>query len=198
MKLALGTTIVLCMLTGMPALAQTSMQTALQRSATGARFMIGDTDFRLVPDARIQRQVQAPPPDATPAMRRAGATATVDSAAAVRVGPYLILPGGAATGRRSGAAGAQDEPDLMVAINQRNGQPAVAAPRLDIFAGNAETIARVARQSNGTVLSATQDGSGIIGYASVRAALAALPRVRADREVDDASLQLIQGVATLR
>lgn len=61
MNLALGTTLILCALASMPASAQDTDRLALQRAATGQGFTIGDTNFRLVPNARVLRNTTPPP-----------------------------------------------------------------------------------------------------------------------------------------
>ncbi|NHF67674.1 hypothetical protein [Xanthomonas hortorum] len=199
MKLILGTTLFLCMLASVPAAAQQAERLEFQRAATGQRFKIGDTDFRLVPGARIQRQVQAGPRNEaldTPGARRASAAGNVGIPA--RVGPYVLTLGQAARNAASSPAGTADEAPLMVAVNQRNGQPVVASPRLEVYASDADAIARLARQTNGTVLEAAQDGTGMIGYPSVPTALAALPTVRRGGGVSEAVLHVIQAVPRLR
>ncbi|MCC5045165.1 hypothetical protein [Xanthomonas campestris] len=114
------------------------------------------------------------------------------------IGPYVISSGNSPRSPRTTPVGDVEEPSLMVAINQRNGQPVVASPRLQVYAGDADAIVRLARQTNGAVLAASQDGTGVIGYRSVPEALAALPTVRRGGGVDDVVLQVIQAVPRLR
>ncbi|MEQ7418145.1 hypothetical protein ABQE70_00660 [Xanthomonas campestris pv. campestris] len=196
MNLALGTTLILCALASMPASAQDTDRLALQRAATGQGFTIGDTNFRLVPNARVLRNTTPPPRADVPAMRRS--TTAAAGVTLQHIGPYVISSGNSPRSPRTTPVGDVEEPSLMVAINQRNGQPVVASPRLQVYAGDADAIVRLARQTNGAVLAASQDGTGVIGYRSVPEALAALPTVRRGGDVDDVVLQVIQAVPRLR
>lgn len=179
---------------------------ALVAAATGPTIDVASTQFRVVPGVGIAHATTAGA--GAPAARRlstAGNTAPDDSLGTV--GPFMIVPKSAAAasartagapsssnvGTATGAAGQEDLSSFGVAVNVRTQQPAVVAPRLKVFAGNAKTIAAVARATHGTVVYASDvDGSGLVRYASVDDAQAALPAVKANKGVDDAFVDVIE------
>ncbi|WP_323123787.1 hypothetical protein, partial [Burkholderia alba] len=149
--------------------AQTTQSEALQKAAVGARFQIGDTSFRLVPGAVVQRAA-GPSPDASgkSGMRAAGAAG--GNGAVAQVGPYaIVLPGAGALGAQGATVGgAAKSAGLAVAINERSGEAVLVPPRLKLFVTNAGLVDTVAKQTGGQAVYASGvDGSGVIKYGSL-------------------------------
>lgn len=190
---------------GTSAHAADSYSQALVAAATGPTIDVASTQFRVVPGVGIAHATAAGA--STPAARRlATAASNAPDDSLGTVGPFMIVPKSAApasartasaptTNAKSaaGTAGQEDLSTFGVAINTRTQQPAVIAPRLKVFAGNAKTIAAIAKATQGTVVYASDiDGSGLIRYASVDQAQAALPAVKANKGVDDAFVDVIE------
>lgn len=178
---------------------------ALMAAATGPTITVASTPFRIVPGVGIAPAGSADP--AAPATHRLARTAASEPADSLgTVGPFAIVPkatasaqaarasaGTAATTAPSGQIGKDDLSTFGVAVNMRTQQPAVVAPRLKVFATDAKTIAALAKQTQGTVVYASDmDGSGLIRYASVDQAQAALATVKAGKGVDDAFVDVIE------
>jgi hypothetical protein len=174
---------------------------ALTAAATGPTIDVASTRFRIVPGVGIAHATTSTP--AAPATNRLASTAGNAPADSLgTVGPFMIVPKSAAAAARASSAGAgaatdangkEDLGSFGVAVNMRTQQPAVVAPRLKVFASDAKTIAALAKKTQGTVVYASDvDGSGLIRYASVDQAQAALPAVKAGKGVDDAFVDVIE------
>jgi hypothetical protein len=181
---------------------------ALMAAATGPTITVASTPFRIVPGVGIAPAGSAgsagPAAPATHRLARTAASEPADSLGTV--GPFAIVPKAtasaqaarasastAATTAPSGQIGKDDLSTFGVAVNMRTQQPAVVAPRLKVFATDAKTIAALAKQTHGTVVYASDmDGSGLIRYASVDQAQAALATVKAGKGVDDAFVDVIE------
>lgn len=186
-------------------LAQAQDNANLLSVATGSQFNVGSTAFRMVPGVGLEKDPAAG--DRSPvlkkddAVQRAAARTSPDALGTV--GPYQIVPkpAGAAAARMSKASAAAlsvnpghvDVQELGVAVNTRSGQPVAVAPRVKIYATKASDIAAAAKQAGGTLVYASDtDGSGLVRFASVDAAQAALASLRQAPGVKGASLDVIQ------
>jgi hypothetical protein len=173
----------------------------LRQAATGARFQVGDTGFRLVPGAIAVKGDATPPPSQQRVMANAAPLmgASVDGAVG-HVGPYaIVLPkagAGVATARADlamdGTAGGGRQ---AVAINESSGQPVLVTSRVKVFVSSPALVAQLAKETGGTVVYASDvDGSGVIKYATVDQAMAAQPKIKAAKGVDDAFMDVIQAI----
>jgi hypothetical protein len=186
-------------------LAQAADNTSLLSVATGSQFNVGSTAFRMVPGVGLQNNPAAT--EQSPVLKKnevaARAAASTSSDVLGTVGPYQIVPkpAGTAAAKVSQASakalavnpGHVETQELGVAVNTRSGQPVAVAPRLKVYAGKASDIAAAAKQAGGTLVYASDvDGSGLIRFASVEAAQAALANVRKAPGVQGASVDVIE------
>ncbi|WP_052697593.1 hypothetical protein [Luteibacter yeojuensis] len=187
-------------------LAQAADNTSLLSVATGSQFNVGSTAFRMVPGVALQKNPSAS--EQSPVLKKneatARAAASTSSDVLGTVGPYQIVPkpaGAAAAAKVSKASAAAlsvnpghvEVQELGVAVNTRSGQPVAVAPRLKVYAAKASDIAAAATQAGGTLVYASDtDGSGLIRFASVDAAQAALANIRKAPGVQGASVDVIE------
>lgn len=181
--------------------AQTTNAARLQQAATGASFNVGNTPFRLVPNATAQRidsAASAQTPSTTQSQSRQQ-TLQADSNVVGQIGPYAIrLPQGNQAQLRSqsatAASTASGPSEMGVAVNLTSGQAVLVPPRLKVFVQDAAVIERVAKATGGTMVQASSAaGMGVIHYSSVDAAQSALSKVKGMQGVNDVSLDIIQG-----
>ncbi|KLD74892.1 hypothetical protein Y886_30080 [Xanthomonas hyacinthi DSM 19077] len=159
---------------------------ALRQAATGARFTLGHSTYRLIPGAVVRLRVEARPRDRHMAHAGAGVVASI--------GPYAILLGSDA---RNAAQAPPDpsRPDerLAAAINELTEQTVLVAPKLKLFGTTPGVVEALARRTGGTLVYASAiDGSAVIRYASVEAAHAALLQLQNASGVTEVALQVIQ------
>lgn len=153
---------------------------ALMSAATGQAFSVGTTPFQLVPDASLRTANPSDPAKA----------ASVD-------GFDITLPDPRA--RRTAKLQAAPTGGPQVAMDMHAGAPALVMPRLRVYGATARQLDRIAKTSGARVLAAPDAGSkGLLGFASVESALAALSTVKAAPGVEDAEVDLVQAIRTPR
>ncbi|WP_312271490.1 hypothetical protein [Pseudomonas sp.] len=181
--------------------AQTTDAARLQQAATGASFNVGNTPFRLVPNATVQRidsTASAQTPSTTQSQSRQQ-TLQADSNVVGQIGPYAIrLAQGNQAQLKSqsetAASTASGPSEMGVAVNLTSGQAVLVPPRLKVFVQDAAVMERVAKATGGTMVQAfSAAGMGVIHYSSVDAAQSALSKVKGMQGVNDVSLDIIQG-----
>ncbi|WP_286789069.1 MULTISPECIES: hypothetical protein [unclassified Pseudomonas] len=181
--------------------AQTTDAARLQQAATGASFNVGNTPFRLVPNATVQRidsTASAQTPSTTQSQSRQQ-TLQADSNVVGQIGPYAIrLAQGNQAQLKSqsetAASTASGPSEMGVAVNLTSGQAVLVPPRLKVFVKDAAVIDQVAKATGGTMVQASSAaGMGVIRYSSVDAAQTALSKVKGMQGVNDVSLDIIQG-----
>ncbi|WP_369977329.1 hypothetical protein [Xanthomonas bundabergensis] len=159
---------------------------ALRQAATGARFTLGHSTYRLIPGAVVRLREKERPRDRRMAHAGAGVLASI--------GPYAILLGRDA-GNAAQAAADPSRPDerLAAAINELTAQTVLVAPKLKLFGTTPAVVEALARRTGGTLVYASaMDGSAVIGYGSVEAAHAALLQLQKASGVTEVALQVIQ------
>jgi hypothetical protein len=175
--------------------AQTTDSAKLQQAATGTRFAVGSTQFRMVPSAKAQRTDEGV---STQGASKAESMASSPSNDVVgQIGPYsIVLPQDTQAqlnNRSATASTSANSNELGVAVNLNSGQAVLVPPRLKLFVENAAVIDQIAKATGGTTLhTSSAAGMGIIRYASVEAAQTALGKAKAAQGVTDASLDIIQ------
>ncbi|GGM17340.1 hypothetical protein GCM10009425_30420 [Pseudomonas asuensis] len=181
--------------------AQTTDSARLQQAATGASFNVGNTQFRLVPNAtaqRIESNASVQTSSSIQSQSRQQSVPT-DSNVVGQVGPYaIVLQQDNQTHLKSqsavSAGSAAQSGTMGVAVNLNSGQAVLVPPRLKVFVQTADVIDQVANATGGTTVQASSAaGMGVIRYSSVEAAQTALDKVKETQGVNDASLDIIQG-----
>ncbi|SDZ01544.1 hypothetical protein SAMN04487939_11212 [Lysobacter sp. yr284] len=154
-----------------PAMAQVGPAAkALQQSATGESFTIGQMRFRVVPDAVLE-----------PATGKAG---TRQQAV---IGKYAVKLGTA----KSAAADGGDA-RMAVAMSD-SGVPVVVTSSLDVYVSHIGALNEAVRDTGGKLkYSSALGGNGVIEYASVAQALQAMQKLSAIAGVKSASPRLIR------
>lgn len=160
-----------------PAVAQTvPTAKALQQSATGESFTIGQMRFRVVPDAVLE-----------PATGKIAATSKAKARQQPVIGKYTVKLGAA----KSGAAGGGD-PRMAVAMSD-SGVPVVVTSSLDVYVSHIGALDEAVRDTGGKLkYSSKLGGNGVIEYASVAQALQAMQRLSTIAGVKSASPRLIR------
>lgn len=156
----------------------------LQKAATGSKFMIGETEFRVVPNAAVKK------------LDADDTAADASSSELARIGPYSISLGGigsVANTAQSTGGSAVKEARYGVIVNQRSGAPALLTPRVHVYCKDASVATTLAQVSGGKVLMASAVAQLIIlEYPEPAAALAAIPLLRKQYCVKDAEPEVQQ------
>lgn len=168
-----------------PLSAQATDIQALRQAATGARFTLGRSTYRLIPGAVVRRRVEERSHD-----RR---TAHAGAEVVASIGPYAILLGRDARDAAPSADPSRPDERLAAAINELTAQTVLVAPKLKLFGTTPAVVETLAHRTGGTLVYASaMDGSAVIGYGSVDAAHAALLQLQQASGVTEVALQVIQ------
>lgn len=184
---------VLALTAATPASAQYADAQALHQAANGARFQIGRSTYRLLPDATVRT---GPQMAGTSAQRAQVAAADGGGTVVARIGPYAIVLGGNARAGTAAAAQsrAADATALRAAIDERSGQPVVVTGKLKLFGTTPDVARALARRSGGSLVYASDlDGSAMIDYGSVDAAMAASRQLQGAPGTREVSMEIVQG-----
>ncbi|QQQ02189.1 hypothetical protein [Lysobacter enzymogenes] len=165
-----------------PAIAQTlPTAKALQQSATGESFTVGQMRFRVVPDAVLEPS--AAKAQATPAIGKANARQQP------AIGKYTVKLGAA----KSAAAVATGGDARMAVAMSDSGVPVVVTSSLDVYVSHIGALNEAVRDTGGKLkYSSALGGNGVIEYASVAQALQAMQKLSAIAGVKSASPRLIR------
>lgn len=161
-----------------------SQKAELELGATGDTFKIGDTQFRIAPQA----VVRASTPQADP---------TRD----LVVADYVVEPNPAqasasrskrSIGASASVSGGGEVQNLAAAVSD-GGLPVVIAPELNVYFDQIGVLDALVRDTGGTLVYSSQvGGKGTIAYASVSDAMAAMRRIQGRAGVKEVSPRLIQ------
>lgn len=158
--------------------AQDDARRELQRAATGQSFRIGQTQFRLVPDATV-------------AARAAGQSAP---AGQVAVGRYQL---GLGAPRARSARAVAAAPRLAAAVDA-SGRPVVVTSALEVYHRDVSVLRQAARATGGKLTYASAiGGDGKIEYASVAEAMAAMGKIEGLAGVRAVSPAIVDGEESL-
>ncbi|MGH8082500.1 MAG: hypothetical protein ACREP7_18135, partial [Lysobacter sp.] len=161
------------------ALAQVqATKAALDAAATGERFSIGQTEFRLAPSAVIKQVA----PNA-------------EAGRDMVVGDYVIeVPAVASSNARSKrSVGASTGGENLVAAVSDSGNTVIVAPELNVYFSHPGVVDDVAKETGGTVLySSAVGGKATIAYASVGEAMQARQRILGQAGVKEVSPRLVE------
>lgn len=164
------------------ALAQAAASKAeLAQAATGERFSIGQTGFRLAPSAVVSKQAQP------------GAEAGRDLVA----GDYLVAVPAAAAEAASARSARSLSPasggeNLAAAVSD-SGDTVIVAPELNVYFSHPGVVDQLVKQTGGTLLySSAVGGKATIGYGSVAEAMQARERILGQAGVKEVSPRLVE------
>lgn len=169
---------VLAMAIAPAALAQVyTRQAELDLAATGDRFSIGQTEFRLAPSA-VVRQTDA----------------NTDPSRDVVIGDYVVDVPAAVSGARSKRsldASATGE-NLGAAVSEA-GATVIVAPELNVYFTQLGVVDEVLARTGGRLLySSAAGGKATIAYSSVGEAMAARQRILGQAGVKEVSPRLVE------
>lgn len=150
----------------------------LDLAATGERFTIGQTEFRLAPSA-VVKQVEA----------------SAESGRDVVVGDYAVeVPAAATAGARSQrslAAPVSGGENLAAAVSE-DGNTVIVAPELNVYFAEPGVVQALVAQTGGKLLySSAVGGKATIGYGSVGEAMQARQRILGQAGVKEVSPRLV-------
>ncbi|KMM75488.1 hypothetical protein ACP93_11200 [Xanthomonas sp. NCPPB 1128] len=176
-----------------PASAQYADAQALHQAASGKRFQVGRSTYRLLSDATVRT---APQMAGNGTQRAQVAAADGGGTVAARIGPYAIVVGGNARAGTAAAASslAADGAALRAAVDERSGQPVVVTGKLKLFGTTQDAARALARRSGGHLVYASDvDGSAMIDYGSADAAMAASRQLQGAPGTREVSMEIVQG-----
>ncbi|MCC4621572.1 hypothetical protein LL965_16320 [Xanthomonas cassavae CFBP 4642] len=152
--------------TGMPASAQTADSARLRAAATGPAIAAGRTRFRLIPDAVVRLA------DTAAARSTQLVQAAADDVPLARLDRYEVLLSSGSAARATSTLDGPQRSSVAAALEARTGQLVLLGSAVKLF-GTTPAIARaLAVRTGGTVVYASaSDGSAMIRYPSVTAAL---------------------------
>ncbi|MGO1070449.1 hypothetical protein [Lysobacter sp. CA199] len=160
-----------------------SKKAELELGATGDTFKIGDTVFRIAPQA----VVKASTPQADPARDLVVADYVVEPVAAQAPSPRSKRSIDSAVSSPGGAV-----QNLAAAVSD-GGLPVVVAPELNVYFDQIGVLDALVRDTGGTLVYSSQvGGKGTIAYGSVAEAMTAMRRIQARAGVKEVSPRLIQ------
>lgn len=162
--------------------AEESGNAQLQRAATGSKFMIGGTEFRVVPNAAIKK------------LNMDDNEVADSKSELARIGPYSISlsgTGSVANTVQNTVGSMVKDSQYGVIVNQRSGAPALLTPRVLVYCKETSAANTLAQVSGGKVLMASGAAQLIIlEYAEPAAALAAIPLLKKQHCVKDAEPEI--------
>lgn len=176
-----------------PASAQYADAQVLHQAASGKRFQVGRSTYRLLADATVRT---APQMAGNGTQRAQVAAADGGGTVAARIGPYAIVVGGNARAGTAAAASsrAADGAALRAAVDERSGQPVVVTGKLKLFGTTQDAARALARRSGGHLVYASDvDGSAMIDYSSADAAMAASRQLQGAPGTREVSMEIVQG-----
>ncbi|MBB5884463.1 hypothetical protein DYQ93_13490 [Xanthomonas sp. LMG 8992] len=176
-----------------PASAQYADAQVLHQAASGKRFQVGRSTYRLLSDATVRT---APQMAGNGTQRAQVAAADGGGTVAARIGPYAIVVGGNARAGTAAAASshAVDDAALRAAVDERSGQPVVVTGKLKLFGTTPDVARALARRSGGNLVYASDiDGSAMIDYGSADAAMAACRQLQGALGTREVSMEIVQG-----
>lgn len=180
-------------------MAQAANTDMLADAATGSRFLVGESAFRIVPDAIA---VSSQSLRSVEASYRATSSSFVPSAGIAQIGDYtVVLPSADQSLRThlqaaSSVTNSRTDSRYSVAVSESTGLPVLVSPTVIVFASPA-TANAVAQRTGGKVEHASDVAArAVIRYATVDDAIAALPKITADSSVQQASLGIIESFKT--
>ncbi|KQR13645.1 hypothetical protein [Xanthomonas sp. Leaf148] len=149
-----------------PASAQVNERASLRAAATGQTIVVGHASFRLIPGAVVRVADAARATASTQPLQNAQTSADTPIARFDRYAIYLDSTGHART------AGAQQPATIAAALETRSGQLALLGASIKLFDTTPAIARALATRTGGKVIYASAiDGSAMIGYDSVAAAL---------------------------
>ncbi|WP_311240407.1 MULTISPECIES: hypothetical protein [unclassified Xanthomonas] len=149
-----------------PASAQVNERARLRAAATGQTIVVGHASFRLIPGAVVRVADAARATASTQPLQNAQTSADTPVARFDRYAIYLDSTGHART------AGAQQPATIAAALETRSGQLALLGASIKLFDTTPAIARALATRTGGKVIYASAiDGSAMIGYDSVAAAL---------------------------
>lgn len=151
---------------------------ALDAAATGERFSIGQTEFRLAPSAVITKQ----------------ASPNAEAGRDLLVGDYVIaVPAASASARNKRSLSAPAGGENLVAAVSDAGNTVIVAPELNVYFSHAGVVDELVKDTGGTLLySSAVGGKATIGYSSVGEAMQARQRILGQAGVKEVSPRLVE------
>ncbi|WP_115562488.1 hypothetical protein [Xanthomonas arboricola] len=149
-----------------PASAQVNERARLRAAATGQTIVVGHASFRLIPGAVVRVADAARATASTQPLQNAQTSADTPIARFDRYAIYLDSTGHART------ADAQQPATIAAALETRSGQLALLGASIKLFDTTPAIARALATRTGGKVIYASAiDGSAMISYDSVAAAL---------------------------
>ncbi|MEA9580337.1 hypothetical protein VC218_15985 [Xanthomonas nasturtii] len=149
-----------------PASAQVNERARLRAAATGQTIVVGHASFRLIPGAVVRVADAARATASTQPLQSAQTSADAPVARFDRYAIYLDSTGHART------ADAQQPATIAAALETRSGQLALLGASIKLFDTTPAIARALATRTGGKLIYASAiDGSAMIGYDSVAAAL---------------------------
>ncbi|MEA9586582.1 hypothetical protein VC279_09855 [Xanthomonas sp. WHRI 10064A] len=149
-----------------PASAQVNERARLRAAATGQTIVVGHASFRLIPGAVVRVADAAHATASTQPLQNAQTSADAPVARFDRYAVYLDSTGHART------ADVQQPATIAAALETRSGHLALLGASIKLFDTTPAIARALATRTGGKVIYASAiDGSAMIGYDSVAAAL---------------------------